>query len=66
MGSNGKKTKKKQYKVGFKFFESYAEPSNGISKEDWENLKNGKSSELKTIDLDFLENLLHNNQLKEM
>ena len=61
-----KKVKTKQYKVGFKFFESYFAPCNGISVEDWENLKSGKSAELKAIDLDFLENLLHNNQIKEI
>ena len=66
MGVDEKKAIKKQYKVGFKFFESYFEPSNGISKEDWENLKSGKSAELKNINLDFLENLLHNNQIKEI
>ena len=66
MGIDEKKSINKQYKVGFMFFESYFEPSNGISKEDWENLKSGKSTELKNINLDFLENLLHNNQIKEI
>ena len=66
MGIDGKKATKKQYKVGFKFFESYFEPSNGISKEDWENLKSGKAAGLENINLDFLENLLHNKQIKEI
>lgn len=66
MGIEKKKIVKKQYKAGFKFFESYFEPSNGISKEDWENLKSGNGAELKNINLDFLENLLHNKQIKEI
>ena len=58
--------KKKQYKVGFKFFESFTGPSNGISKKDWEDLEGGKPTELKEILPDFLENLLHNKQIKEI
>tara|TARA_Y100000310_G_scaffold321456_1_gene379108 strand:- start:587 stop:784 length:198 start_codon:yes stop_codon:yes gene_type:complete len=59
-----KKTNK--YKVGFKFFESYANPSNGISKNAWNDLKEGTPTELKGIDPDFLANLLHNKQIKEI
>ena len=59
-----KKTKK--YKVGFKFFDSYLEPSNGITKNDWNDLKEGIPTELKGVNTDFLENLLHNKQIKEI
>lgn len=65
MAKGDKKATNPKYKVGTQFFESYLEPSNGISESEWKKLKNGDSVEFKTINNEFLENLLHNGQLIE-
>jgi len=65
MAKGDRKATKPKYKVGTQFFESYLEPSHGISKSDWKLLQDGYSVELKTIDKGFLDNLLHNGQLIE-
>ena len=39
MAKGDKKATNPKYKVGTQFFESYLEPSNGISESEWKKLK---------------------------